>query len=273
MGKVIFVMIDALGADTATRRAGYLEHLTKYKKAAKYRMQGDLPSASRPMYETLMTGVPSYIHGIVSNRTVRKSRCENLFSLCNKAGLVTGAAAFQWISELYTGRCPFDLYEDRFLEKPVGSLDCGIFYSDCDYPDSQLYADGEYLRKKYVPDFLLIHPMHLDTVGHRYGSESKEYQEAADFSIQQVAMLCREWNEAGYDIIVTGDHGMDTLGIHGGNEKKQTDVPFYIISDKVKGGDFTDRTISNLEVAPFVCWLLGIDASPDMVKERRIEKR
>lgn len=270
MGKVIFVMVDALGFDTAGRRGGYLEHLTEYRLAAKYRVRGELPSASRPMYETLMTGLPVSVHGIVTNQTSRKSRCENLFSLCKKSGKVTAAAAFLWISELYNGTCPFSIYEHR-IQNGGGDIDHGIFYSDCDYPDTHLYADGEYLRKTYDPDFLLIHPMHTDTVGHPFGCASKEYQESADQSLQQVAILLERWREAGYDVIVTADHGMDELGIHGGNERIQRQVPLYIISDRVKKGDFTDHEISNLELAPLVCRLLEIGPGAGMKQEIHIE--
>ena len=271
MGKVIFVMVDALGYETATKRAGYLEHLVTHNKAAKYKMQGDLPAASRPMYETLMTGLPAWMHGVTMNDVVRESRCENIFSLCKKQGLVTAAAAFGWICELYTGKYPFDPYTDRILDQPRGNLDCGIFYQNCDYPDSELYADGEYLRKKYHPDFLRIHPMNVDTIGHGYGCLSKENQGAADASFQQIARLCEDWREDGYDVIVTGDHGMDTLGLHGGNEAVQRDVPLYILSDQVKKGDFTDHEISNLQAAPLVCRLLGIPLSEGMIQENQIE--
>ena len=90
-------------------------------------------------------------------------------------------------------------------------------------------------------------------------------------SFQQIALLCDGWREDGYDVIVTGDHGMDALGIHGGNEEVQRDVPLYILSDQVKKGNFTDRVISNLQAAPLVCRLLGIQASEGMARESQIE--
>ncbi len=40
MGKVIWVMVDALGLETAGKRGGYLEHLVEYNLAAKYKVQG-----------------------------------------------------------------------------------------------------------------------------------------------------------------------------------------------------------------------------------------
>ena len=95
-------MIDAQGFDTAVQRAGFFEHLAEAGLAAKYRVQCGLPSSSRPMYETILTGQPVHAHGIYSNQIVRRSRCENLFSLTRAHGRSNAAAAYDWIAELYT---------------------------------------------------------------------------------------------------------------------------------------------------------------------------
>ena len=65
--KVVFILLDGLQSYYAKEYLGYLEHLCEYKKAAKYEVLGELPSASRPMYETIFTGVPVYEHGITNN--------------------------------------------------------------------------------------------------------------------------------------------------------------------------------------------------------------
>ncbi|MEG2074745.1 MAG: alkaline phosphatase family protein, partial [Angelakisella sp.] len=82
MGKTIFVLLDACRFDMAKEYGGYLEHMIDAGLGAKYRVNGELPSMSRPMYETLMTGLAASVHGITGNKEVRPSRCENLFSLC-----------------------------------------------------------------------------------------------------------------------------------------------------------------------------------------------
>lgn len=69
-----------------TRNLGYLEHLIDYKKGAKYKVKGELPSLSRPMYATLLTGTPVFSHGITTNDTLRTLDCDNVFSLCQKQG-------------------------------------------------------------------------------------------------------------------------------------------------------------------------------------------
>ena len=58
--KVVFVLLDGLQSEYAREHLGYLEHLCEHKKAAKYEVLGELPSASRPMYETIFTGLPVY---------------------------------------------------------------------------------------------------------------------------------------------------------------------------------------------------------------------
>ena len=54
MKKTIFVLLDACQYEAGTRNLGYLEHLIDYKKGAKYKVKGELPSLSRPMYLSLI---------------------------------------------------------------------------------------------------------------------------------------------------------------------------------------------------------------------------
>lgn len=270
MKKVILVMIDAQGFETAVQRAGFLEHLCEVGLAAKYRVACGLPSSSRPMYETILTGLPVSEHGIYSNQTVRRSTSENLFALTRRHGRINAAAAYGWVSELYTDHAPFDVFRDRMQLDGSGDIDHGIFYIEDTYPDSHLYADGEMLRQMYHPDFLLIHPMNVDDMGHRHTAASREYGHASEVSFDQIAILFDRWREDGYDLLVTGDHGMDLLGMHGGNEAIQREVPLYIVSDAAEPGDYTDHAISNLNLAPFICDLLEIPRGEHMISALEI---
>jgi len=99
--KVILIMSDALRYDTAVNGMGFLGHLVEKGKASLYKIHGELPSMSRPMYETIHTGLPAFEHGIVSNYVVRRSNFPNLFQIAHEAGKITAAAAYYWISELY----------------------------------------------------------------------------------------------------------------------------------------------------------------------------
>ena len=105
--KVVYVLLDGLQGSYAKEHLGYLEHLCEKQKAAKYEVLGELPSSSRPMYETIFTGVPVYEHGITNNSICRLSDQQHLFQMLKETGRRSLALAYYWISELYLS-APFD---------------------------------------------------------------------------------------------------------------------------------------------------------------------
>src|SRR3972149_4577294 len=112
MGNVIMVVSDALRDDTAAQQMGYLQHLVEAGKATRYTVVAELPTMSRPLYETLHTGVPVSVHGVTNNRVVRRSSMPNVFEEAVRRGRTTGASAYWWFSELYN-RVPFAPVADR----------------------------------------------------------------------------------------------------------------------------------------------------------------
>lgn len=116
MSKVILVMIDALGFESAWDRCGYLGHLVEIKKGAAYRVRGELPAQSRPMYETVLTGLPASVHGICTNAYTGASTSSNLFSIAKAHKKTTAAAAY-----LVT-TIPFFLLIVCFMVTPLANL-------------------------------------------------------------------------------------------------------------------------------------------------------
>ncbi|MEG0942034.1 MAG: alkaline phosphatase family protein [Angelakisella sp.] len=266
MGKTILVLLDACRYDTISACGGYLEHMIDRKLGAKYRIWGELPSMSRPMYETLMTGLPSSAHGIVSNSVIRPSGYANIFSLCRAEGLVTAAAAYKWYSELYA-TCPFHPQTDRYQLGSQSDIRHGIYYYEDQYPDSHLLLDGEFLRKTYDPHFLLLHSMNIDYWGHRAGSDSKEYYEAVQNVAELLSDLIPQWLSEGYQVVVTADHGMNAFGAHGGPTREQRELPLYLFGTPCTPGRQEEQAISQLNIAPLLCRLLHIPAAPGMRTE------
>ena len=265
MGKTILIVLDACGYDAAAHYAGTLEQSVETGGCAKYKVTGCLPSMSRPMYETIMTGLEAGEHGIFSNDDHRPSRCENLFSLCRRAGLTTAAAAYSWMRELYNGDGPFDLAAHRYCDDDGKMIQHGVFYSEDDYPDSHLFADADHLVAQHLPDFLLIHPMNIDDAGHKFGAESVQYRFNAMRASILISQRLEHWRKLGYSVVVTADHGMDAQGIHGRNLPIQREVPLYIFSDTVANGDFSSTPVSQRTIAPLVCALLGLTPPAGMI--------
>ena len=262
MKKLVFVLLDGLHCLGAKEHLGYLEHLTKHNQCAKYLVEGELPSLSRPMYETIFTGLPVYKHGIVNNGIQALSSNTSVFDLCKTAGLSSTAVAYHWISELYV-KTPFNMLSDCILEDKDKKIQHGFFYYEDTFPDSHLYSIASQYIQNYQSDFVFIHPMSIDDAGHRFGGNSKEYSKAVctnDFCLSTAIPL---WQKQGYSIIVGSDHGMSEIGYHGGNSAMQRNTALYIIDKDVNPGKQT-KVITTLQFAPLFCKILNLNPSKEM---------
>jgi predicted AlkP superfamily pyrophosphatase or phosphodiesterase len=264
LNKVILVLSDGLRYNTAVAGMGYLGHLVESKLASLYKVTGELPSMSRPMYETIHTGLPVSAHGVVSNLVVRTSMQPNLFWLARQSGRTTAAAAYYWFSELYN-RAPFDRIEDREVDDESLPIQHGRFYTQDEYPDVELFATAAMLARRFYPDYLLVHPMGMDHTGETHGSNSAEYRNHAIHQDVILATILTEWMERGYNILVTADHGINADGLHGGTTPDVREVPLYLIIPGTAGRGDTHEVISQLQVAPTICRLLEMEI-PDTMK-------
>lgn len=263
MSKVILVMSDALRYDIATTNMGFLGHLVETRQATLYKIVGELPSMSRPMYETIHTGMTSSEHGIVANTIVRRSSMPNIFQCVVDTGRVTAAVAYYWVSELYN-HAPFDWIEDKELDDEKLSVQHGRFYKMDEYPDEETFATAAFLVRKFSPDYLLIHPSGMDYQGETYGSDSSQYRRQAIKQDVILGPLIMEWRERGYTILITGDHGINKDGHHGGTTPEQREVPLFIIPPDGQGRGDTSETVSHLQIAPTVLKLLDIPIPQSM---------
>lgn len=258
MSKLILVLIDALRDDTARQYMGYLEHLVEYERATRWSCRGELPTMSRPMYETIHTGVPAHVHGITSNYVVRRSTMPNVFEQARQHGKVTAASAYSWFSELYN-RAPYDINVDKEVDDDALAIQHGRYYSDDGMPDSEVFATGGALIRRFLPDYLLIHPMQSDAIGERYGGDSPEYRRNVNAQDVMVATLIPTVAALGYTVIVTGDHGMsDDPSKHGGTTPAQRNVPLYVVPADGRGRGDLRVTVSQLQLAPTLLRLLGV---------------
>lgn len=262
MGKVILIVLDGLRYDVAQAAMGYLTHLLETAQVAFYKVRAELPSLSRPCYETLLTGTASSRSGITANDVVRLSNQVSLFHLAQRQGLCTAAAAYHWFSELYN-RAPFDLFTDREQHDTARPIQHGKFYFEDAYPDSHLFADAEVLRQDWNPDLLLVHPMGIDHAGHGFGSDSKQYRGRATSTDSLLGRFVPHWRAAGYQILITADHGMNADGQHGGTTAEVREVPLYALSEDFEPGTYA-KPLSQLAIAPLVCSLLSLPPSEAM---------
>jgi len=73
-----------------------------------------------------------------------------------------------------------------------------------------------------------------------------------------------EWRERDYSILVTGDHGINADGLHGGTTPDVREVPLYLIRLDAAGRGDTHEVISQLQIAPTICKLLELEIPKTM---------
>lgn len=255
--KVVLVISDGLRYDTAVAQMGFLGHLVEAELANLYKVIAELPTWSRPLYETIHTGLPVSEHGVVANRVVRRSIRPNVFQAAVKGGKTTAAAAYYWFSELYN-HCPYDPIDDCEVDDDTLLIQHGRFYTRDDYPDADLLAQAGNLVRKFSPDYLLVHTSGMDYMGETYGADSSEYRNHATRQDGLMASLIVEWRDLGYTVLVTADHGMSDDCLHGGTTPGVREVPLYLIASQIPAEHDAEDVVSQLQLAPTLCRLLGV---------------
>ncbi|MCG8427509.1 MAG: alkaline phosphatase family protein, partial [Chromatiales bacterium] len=178
-----------------------------------------------------------------------------VFSLAREAGLTTAAAAYHWISELYN-RTPYDPVRDRHTSDMSLTIQHGCFYHADHYPDDHLFIDAEYLRLRHDPDFLLIHPMNIDDAGHRDGGDSARYRNTVRSTDMALSEYLPAWISAGYQVLITADHGMNSDRSHGGTLPEEREVPLYLVGERFSHKP--ECAPRQTDICGVICELLGI---------------
>ena len=262
--KVILVMLDGLNYQVARHALGHLQAFCAAGRAALYKLECELPALSRPLYETILTGITPIDSGIVNNDVVRLSNGQGIFHYAHAAGLSTAAAAYHWISELYN-RAPFDAGRDRHTHDTSLPIQHGHFYYADHYPDSHLFADAESLRRVHQPDFLLVHPMNIDDAGHKHGLDSSQYRNSARSADVLLANYLQRWLDDGYQILVTADHGMNNDRSHNGLLPEEREVPLFVVGDAFSLNANAQPT--QLQLCGTICELLGLSHDKPVCRE------
>jgi predicted AlkP superfamily pyrophosphatase or phosphodiesterase len=174
-----------------------------------------------------------------------------------RAGRSTAAAAYYWFSELYN-RSPYNHIDDREVDDDSLLIQHGRFYFKDEYPDVELFVTAAMLVRKFSPDYLLLHPMGMDYTGETFGSDSSQYRNQAVLQDAWLSTLLLEWMQLGYNILLTGDHGINADKQHGGATPDVREVPLFLIRPETQGLGDTGEVLSMLQIAPTVCRLLNV---------------
>lgn len=267
--KLLLIILDGVPYRNWRRLFGNLEGWVQSGAARVWKMRSVLPSTSACCYASIHTGVRPQVHGILSNEVRFRVTQPDLFSEISKAGGKTGAVTHSYWSEFFR-RYPFDLVEDMEYDEPDGPITHGRFHTMTGYnhknqmtpSDVDLFATLTMLTRRHQIDYGILHTCTLDSMGHRFGHDCVEMDHACAAMDAMLAAFLPQWLEAGYEVIVTADHGQTDRGHHGGHEDEQQDFALYYFG--AAAGPDAETLLDQLQLAPTVLARLGVAAPPTM---------
>jgi predicted AlkP superfamily pyrophosphatase or phosphodiesterase len=270
--KLLLIILDGVPWRNWRRLFGNLEGWVQSGEARVWKMRSVLPSTSACCYASIHTGVPPQVHGILSNEVRFRVEQPDLFSEITKAGGKTGAVTHSYWSEFFRSH-PFDLVEDMEYDEPGGPITHGRFHTMTGYghanqmtpSDVDLFATLTMLAKRHGIDYGILHTCTLDSMGHRFGHDNTPMDHACAVADGMLAAFLPKWRAAGYEVMVTADHGQTDRGHHGGREDLQQDFALYYFGDGQ--GPAEDTLLDQLQLAPTILTRLGVPV-PETMKAK-----
>ena len=98
--------------------------------------------------------------------------------------------------------------------------------------------------------------MNIDDAGHKHGLDSAQYRNSARGADVLLADYLQGWLDAGYQVLVTADHGMNNDRSHNGLLAEEREVPLFVL-----GSAFSLNRAAQpkqTELCGTVCELLGV---------------
>ncbi len=261
--KLLLIILDGVPYANWRRYFGNLEGWVAGGDARVWRMRAVLPSTSASCYASIHTGVTPQVHGVTGNDHVFRLSQPDVFSQVRRAGGMTGAVAHSFWSEFFN-RAPFDLVRDIEYDEPASaSINHGRFHTMTGYnlinqmtpSDTDLFATLTRLCDRFGLDYGMLHTCTLDSMGHRYGHDCTEMDHACAVMDAMLAPFITRWRAAGYEVIVTADHGQSVRGHHGGAGEDQQDFALYYFGDAI--GPAADVLLDQVALAPTILTRLG----------------
>lgn len=267
--KLLLILLDGVPWRNWRRLFGNLEGWVASGEARVWKMRSVLPSTSGTCYASIHTGVAPQQHRIWGNAGLRRLEFPDVFSEVSRAGGKTGAVTHSYWSEFFN-RSPFDPVRDMEYDEPGGPITHGRFhtmtgdsgYNQATPSDPDLFATLTMLCERKGIDYGILHTCTLDSLGHRFYHDCEEMDDACYRMDHQLAPYIDRWRKAGYEVIVTADHGQDERGHHGGPGDLQQDFAFYYFGEaQMPTGDVV---LDQLALAPSILTRMGVPVPATM---------
>jgi hypothetical protein len=246
--RVIVVVIDGCRLDRFREaRKPYIERMMR-RGTVYETVETVYPARTVVCFSSMLTGAPPERHGITSNLVLKLGlRVESVFDALRRAGK---SGRLVGIAHL------IDAFGDD-----VASV-TSVAHND--KIDRNLIARARRELEERDPDLLVLQLLAVDQNGHVRGTYYPEYVERIEITDRLIEEFMGWCEERGYlegaAVILMADHGQGRgIGAHGHLSEGERFVPFAMWGSGVREGRVVEEPRSILDLAPTICYLLGVE--------------
>ncbi|XP_023933896.2 GPI ethanolamine phosphate transferase 2 isoform X2 [Bicyclus anynana] len=254
--SVILMVIDGLRYDFATEEyMPFTGQLLKNKSACIYVSVAEPPTVTMPRIKAMMTGSVSTFADVALNFGAPAVRGDSVLRAAKSRGRRAVMYGDDTWLRLFPGMWNDSDGTTSFFVTDYTEVDNNVTR----HLDKVLAPDE---NKKPSFDFLVLHYLGLDHIGHLEGARSAKIKPKLlemDDVVKKIYTGMRTWHRSGI-LIICGDHGMRDAGGHGGASAAEVLVPLVV----VKSDNFVcphpsgpGPTVAQVDVAPTIAWLLN----------------
>ena len=222
------------------------------------------PARTVVCFSSMFTGASPEAHGITSNLVLKLGlKVESVFGALRRAGK---EGRLVGIAHL------IDAFGDD-----VASV-TSVAHND--KIDQNLIAAARRELEEHDPDLLVLQLLAVDQNGHVRGTYYPEYVERIEITDRLIEEFMGWCKDHGYledaAVVLMADHGQGRgIGAHGHLSEGERFVPFAMWGSGISRGKSVSEPRSILDLAPTICYLLGVeppDGSVGRVLKEAVEE-
>ncbi|XP_073953399.1 phosphatidylinositol glycan anchor biosynthesis class G isoform X2 [Choristoneura fumiferana] len=252
---VILMVIDGLRYDFVTEEyMPFTGELLKNKSACIYVSVAEPPTVTMPRIKAMMTGSVSTFADVALNFGAPAVRGDSVLRVASDRGRR---------SVMYGDDTWLRLFPGLWAESDGTTSFYVTDYTEVDnnvtrHLDKTLTPDE---NKKPTFDFLVLHYLGLDHIGHLEGARSPKIKpklQEMDDVVKKIFTSMQKWDRPA-TLFICGDHGMRDAGGHGGSSPAEILVPLVAARTDFECPHPSGRgpTVAQVDLAPSIAWLLN----------------
>ncbi|KAL1131775.1 hypothetical protein AAG570_011388 [Ranatra chinensis] len=252
VGKLVLMVIDALRCDFISGRyMTFTSKMISEGKASSITARAHPPTVTLPRLKAMMTGtLPNYIDVLMNFGSSTLTIDSVIRQVANRRMNVVFYGDDTWIK----------LYPTEFT-RSEGTV--SFFVNDFIEVDTNVTRNLRVELARNDWDVMILHYLGLDHIGHLEGPSSVHVKPKLHEMDDVIAEIYDKLEENDV-LIVCGDHGMKDSGGHGGTSLPELLVP-VIIFNHISDCDDQSETINQIDIAPFISFLLGTPIPGDNI--------